>query len=117
MRRPLRLLVMTATVLVLGALTAISTAAVSRPSLVVVKRQPLTVQGRHLKPHAHVRVTLTSSGQTTRRVTVGRSGRFTVTFTQTLDRCTQWTVRVTQSGRAAVIVRGPNPQCTPAGSY
>ena len=112
MRILLKLLALTATMIALGACVAAGSS--SGPRLVVLKRHPLTVQGRHFKPHAHVRVTLISSAQTTKRVTVSRSGRFTVTFTQTPDRCTQWTVRATQPGRAPVLVRGPKPQCLPA---
>jgi hypothetical protein len=111
MRKPFTFLVLITAIVALGAGTALGSS--KAPRLVVLKSHPLTVQGRHFKPHAHVRVTLTSSGQTTKRVTVSRSGTFTVTFTQTLDRCTQWTVRATVRGHAPVLVRGPKPACTP----
>lgn len=115
MRKPLHLLAVTVTVIAFGALTAISACAGGQaPRLIPVSSHPLTIQGRHFKPHSHVRVTLTSLVKTTKRVTVKSNGRFTVTFSTVLDRCTQWTVKATQPGRAPVFVRGPRPQCAPA---
>jgi hypothetical protein len=115
MRKALTLLALVA----VGSLTAISSAAGSSrgPSLKEIKLHPFTVQGSHFKAHSHVKVTLSSSFKATKTVTVGRSGRFTVTFTQAVDRCTQWSVKATQPGRAPVLIRGPKPQCAPAGGY
>ncbi len=119
MRKPTYLLAVAALVAVLGAVSAVSSAASSAaPRLKVLKFNPLTVQGRNFKPRAHVKVIFTASRQTTKRVTVGRNGRFTVSFTTSAaDRCTQWTLKVTQPGRAAVLLRGPRPMCAPAGGY
>ena len=119
MRKTLHLLALTLTVVALGSLAAISEAAggqFSTPQLIVVSSHPLTIAGRHFKPHSHVRVTLSSVGQTTKRVTVKGNGRFTVVFSTAVDRCTQWTVKATQPGHAPVFKRGPKPQCTPAGT-
>ena len=119
MRKTLQFLALTLTLVGLGSLSAIGQAAgghSSTPQLIVVSSHPLTIQGRHFKPHAHVRVTLSSLGQTTKRVTVKGNGRFTVVFSTAVDRCTQWTVKATQPGHASVLKRGPKPQCTPAGT-
>jgi hypothetical protein len=119
MRKPLQLLAFALTLVALGSLTAISQAAggqSSPPRLIELTSHPLTIAGRHFKPHSHLRVTLSSVGQSTKRVTVKGNGRFTVVFTTAVDRCTQWTVKATQPGRAPVVVRGPKPECTPAGT-
>lgn len=115
MRKPLTLLALVA----LGSLIAISSAAGSShaPSLKPIKQHPFTVQGSYFKPHAHVKVTLMWTAKTTKTVTVGRYGRFTVSFNQAVDRCTQWSVRATQPGHASVLIRGPKPQCAPMGGY
>lgn len=115
MRKPLQLLALTLALVALGSLTAVSASAgLQGPRLFVLSSHPLTIQGRHFKPHAQVRVTLSSLVKTTKRVTVKSSGRFTVSFPGAVDRCTQWTVRATQPGRGPVLVRGPKPQCAPA---
>jgi hypothetical protein len=119
MRKTLQLLTLALTVVALGSLAAIGQAAGRRSSkaqLLVVSSHPLTIAGRHFKPGSHVRVTLSWVGQTTKRVTVKRSGRFTVVFSTVVDRCTQWTVKATQPGHAPLFKRGPSPQCTPAGT-
>lgn len=120
MRKTTYLLALSALVAVLGAFAAVSSAASSSktPHLKVLKTHPVTVQGISFRPHAHLKVTFIASGQVSKRVTVGRNGRFTVTFTTTFaDRCTQWTVKVSQPGHATVMVHGPRPMCAPAGGY
>jgi hypothetical protein len=119
MRKSMTLLALSLTLVALGSLTAISQAAggqSSTPRLFVVSSHPLTIAGRHFKPRSHVRVTLSSVGQTSKRIAVKSNGRFTVVFSAAVDRCTQWTVKASQPGRAAVLLRGPKPQCTPAGT-
>lgn len=114
MRRSLKLFALVATVI---ALAAVSSAAGSSspPRLRMIKQTPLTVRGSHFKPHSMVKVTLISAAKTTKHVTAGRYGRFTVTFSSAVvDRCTQWTVKATQPGRAPVLIHGPKPACAPA---
>lgn len=114
MRRSLKLFALMATVI---AIAAVSSAAGSSspPRLRMIKLSPLTVQGSHFKPYAHVKVTLISAARTTKRVRAGRHGRFTVTFSSAVvDRCSQWTMKAIQPGHAPVLILGPKPACPPA---
>lgn len=114
MRRPFKLLVLVAAVIALAAVSAAAGSS-SPPRLRLVKQQPLTVQGSHFRPYSHVKVTLISAAKTTKRVRAGAHGRFTVTFSSAVvDRCTQWTLKAIQPGRAPVLIRGPKPACAPA---
>ena len=118
MRKFIPILAVAAIVAVLGSVSAASFAASTAPHLSVLKRSPLTLQGSGFKPRSHIKVTFTASRQVTKRITVKRNGRFTVSFTvSSADRCTQWVVKVTQTGHAAVLMRGPRPMCAPEGGY
>lgn len=86
------------------------------PKLAVTRRDPFTVVGRRFTPRRRVRVTLVAASAQTRRVRANARGRFTVTFTIGVDRCTSWSVTARQVGRAPAIVRGPKPLCAPAGA-
>lgn len=120
MRKTTYLLALTALVAVLGAFAAVCSAAPSStaPHVKVLTTHPVTVQGTGFRPHAHLKVTFMASQQVSKRVTAGRHGRFTVTFKTTFaDRCTQWTVKISQPGHAPVVWHGPRPMCAPAGGY
>lgn len=85
------------------------------PSLSITVARPLTVAGRHFRPHEHVRITATLAGQrTTRSVNVGRTGRFQVVFAQLgMSRCDQLRVVVTRrAGALVVLKRLPAPACS-----
>ena len=104
---------------VLGAVAALAsgapTAHQARAALVLTNRNPATVRGTGFKPSTRVRVTLLEGQPLVRRPLTNRSGTFTTSFPKAIDRCTIWSISVSQPGRAPVVLRGPaKPECPPA---
>ncbi len=102
-----------------GALAALAVpagaAAAHRAALTLTSGHPVTVTGTGFTAHRRVRVTFVSDGRQVRRPRADGAGRFSATFPAVVDRCSIWTVRASQLGRATVILRGgPKPGCTPA---
>lgn len=83
----------------------------SSASLQVVKRVPLTLQGRSFQARETVRVTL---GRRARSVRANQSGAFVVTLGGP-DRCNTSRVLATGSGGSRAVVKAlPSPECPPA---
>lgn len=85
--------------------------------LALVKGNPVTVSGHGFRPRVGVSLVLVDGGTLTRRPLANRYGRFTVTFSTALDRCSFWSVTATQPGRSMVTLRSPaKPECAPLGT-
>jgi hypothetical protein len=89
----------------------------TRPSLRVLRLDPLTVRGTHFRAGERVRVTLRyAETRKTRRVRVSSAGTFTTAFDTTtqLDPCTSGfsVVAVGASGERAVVKVVPH-ECPP----
>jgi hypothetical protein len=82
----------------------------------LANRNPVTVAGRHFRPRVKVHLIVTVGSTQSRNVRPNGQGAFTATFTTVIDRCTQWSVSATQTGRAPVLIHGARPQCPPAGA-
>ena len=107
--------------LALALATAVAAACASgsarkpRPTLTMTSRNPVIVAGRHFAPRVNVRVVVNTGATQSRNAVPNRHGAFTATFTTVIDRCTNWSVRATQPGRAPVLIRGgAKPGCPPA---
>ncbi len=86
-----------------------------QPSLRVLKRQPLVVQGLSFKPGERVEVVLYATAQTTRRATASKAGSFTVSFHEVpLGRCSSLAVRAAGSFGSRAALKLPAPACLPA---
>jgi hypothetical protein len=107
-------------VLALALATAVAAACASgsarnpRPALTLTSRTPVIVAGRHFAPRVKVLVVVNTGATQSRNAVPNRHGAFTATFTAVIDRCTNWSVRATQPGRAPVLIRGAKPACPPA---
>jgi hypothetical protein len=85
----------------------------SPASLQVVKRVPLTLQGRSFRPRETVRLT---AGKQSRAVRANRGGTFVITMGGP-DRCSTTRVLATGSAGSQVILKIlPSPACLPAKS-
>jgi hypothetical protein len=84
--------------------------------LVLTKLSPATVRGRHFARRTRVQVTFRAARSFSRRARTDPSGAFTVTFPVVIDRCTSWSVSANQRRHAVVVLRGPKPECAPAGT-
>jgi hypothetical protein len=105
------LLLATAATLAIGAPRAHQ----ARATLMLTKRNPVTVRGTGFKPNTRVRVTLLAAHRLVHRPVASSRGTFTTTFSSVvIDRCSGWTVTASQPGRANVILHGPKPECAPA---
>lgn len=90
------------------------TAHQTRAALALTRRNPATVRGTGFKPHTHVRVVLRTSQTVVHRPFTNAQGTFTTTFSMVIDRCSSWSISVTQPGRLPMVLHGAKPQCPPA---
>ncbi len=86
----------------------------ARPALTLTHRSPATVRGTGFKPNTHVRVVLRASHTVVHRPVTNAQGTFTTTFSMVIDRCSSWSISVTQPGRLPMVLHGAKPQCPPA---
>ena len=88
------------------------------PAIHPLQTSPVQARGVRFKPHEHVRVRVESPTVTaTRRIVVGTSGTFTVTFTGVaVDRCLGYSLSASGSlgDRATWTMKLPPPGCAPA---
>jgi hypothetical protein len=83
------------------------------PTLTLTRRSPVTVTGRHFTPRVRLRITALAARTQSRTVRSNVQGGFTVVFSTVIDRCSGWSVRATEPGRAAIVIRGAKPLCAP----
>jgi hypothetical protein len=84
------------------------------PSLRLLSRAPITVQGMHFRARERVRVTLLAARDRVVRVTTSAAGVFTARFAGiSADRCADLSIQAVGAGgeRALLKVR---PLCPPA---
>ncbi len=107
-----------ALLLLAGAVAALAsgspTAHQARPALTLTHRNPATVRGTGFKPHTRVRVALRASHTVVHRPLTSAQGTFTTTFSMVIDRCSSWSISVTQPGRLPLVLHGAKPECPPA---
>jgi hypothetical protein len=97
-----------------SSLASASTPSLSTARLVLRHQDPATVSGTGFKPRTRIRVTFVGTETFVHRPVTNSQGAFTTTFQTAVDRCTAWSVTANQPGRAAVVLRGPKPECAPA---
>ncbi|HWE10804.1 MAG TPA: hypothetical protein VG325_15745 [Solirubrobacteraceae bacterium] len=83
-------------------------------SLVLIKRDPVMVQGRGFRSRSRVRVTLVAQRTYVRHAQTNSHGTFTASFATAVTRCTSWSLTALQGNAPPVVVHGPQPQCAPA---
>jgi len=82
------------------------------PTLRLIRLNPVTVAGRHFRPHRRVHVKLISGQTLSRDAVPDGHGAFTLAFTGgVFDRCSSFSVVATQRPGATVVLRGPKPEC------
>jgi hypothetical protein len=119
-RRRAAAVIVTLGLVIIGASILIGTTAAARggkrsaPRLMITRRNPVTVGGRGFRPRARVGVRLIAGRTFSRHAVVNRAGRFTITFPAVIDRCSSWSVSVSQPHHATVMLRGAKPMCPPA---
>ncbi len=86
-----------------------------KPSLDLLKRQPLIVLGQHFASRERVRLELSTDDNLVRRARTSTTGSFVVTFGETtLTRCDVIRVVATGStGDRATLKELPAPACSP----
>ena len=83
-------------------------------AIALIRSDPATVRGTGFPARSRLGVALAARHEYVLHVRVSRAGTFTATFPTIVDRCTGWTVTVTQAGAPRLVVRGPRPECAPA---
>jgi hypothetical protein len=84
------------------------------PTLTLTSGNPVVIAGRHFAPRVKVRVVVNTGAKQSRNAVPNSHGAFTATFSAVIDRCTNWSVRATQPGRAPVVIGSAKPGCPPA---
>jgi hypothetical protein len=82
------------------------------PRLMLVRRDPATVIGRHFAPRARVHVGVASGPTLTRNPMTDRRGTFTVVFPTIVDRCSSITITASQKHHRTVVLAA-KPECPP----
>ena len=86
-----------------------------KPSLTLIRSDPVTISGHRFPAGKRVQVRLVADATRLRTLKTSRTGAFTVTFSAVIDRCTSWSVTATQQHQRAVVLRSPaKPLCAPA---
>lgn len=88
----------------------------AKPSLRLMTRQPLVVQGQHFGSRERVRVRVSGDASASRSVRATEAGSFGVRFADiAVDRCSVIrVVAIGGSGRQATLKTLPSPACNPA---
>ena len=113
----MRMLGMVAVALAIGvAGIGDATGSAIKPSLRLVSRQPLTVQGQHFRSRERVGVSVSGDASASQSVRASEAGSFSVRFADlTVGRCDVIrVVAVGGRGSQATLKRLPGPACNPA---